>query len=1282
MDIRRSESDGLQSLADLASKTPDAELEAMLIQVDLTAWQDVIQYLRHLGMKERTNLLKLNISFKNNIRITLEGTGIIKDYCRENRIGEDMPFKAMRKEHLQGVGAEPVVLEHYGVRTKLKRETALDNSDAEVLDMLKRWDSLDKHFRLIQRFEFDAPGDIPLRFDISHVRENEKSGRRSVRTLQESRCMTAPAKYEVEVELTRVDNPDASVRHLVRGISWLLQGRQRSYVLVSSGGVQSVRTDIQRIFSSSSAASASATRGAHAPFRYPAPQPATLERHHLLQGQGHDVGVPQLTTFPGGYNVTDKADGLRAMLYVAQNGRLFLVDAGGRVYATGKEVASTNAGTVLDGEWIRRNRAGAQVSAYYAFDILAAAKGDTRVAALPFAIAGEMMGTRADRGTRRAALADAVRALAGAVQKVRGVPANQNLQVGMKTFRVSGTGVDSLSIFRDCAAATLSDAKAAPYTTDGLIFTPNSPGLPLGRGTWHQQLKWKPAHENTIDFLVLVDSERDAEGAPTGVDATKTMYREDSAQTVRYKTLRLFVGSNQDVAFKDPRRTIVSGDALPSENAGPGPGAGAGADWRATEFRPMEPRDSMAAICYVEVADAALGSSVGDMNGIRAKSGDVLQSDMIVEMSYHPERSPGWRWMPVRVRHDKTERWHNKNTSGTMNADWVADSIWSNIHNPVTEAAVTTGIVEGCVAPRAATMGVRKSRGRDLVKLQCMMNFQNDCVKRLLFSPAGTGSTVFDMACGAADDLSRWLSIGVASAVGIDTHADRINDPAFGAYRRLLDKTIVLQERMPIVRFAVADPAQPLSSAGASPEDQEILVAREFDMVRMDRVADMFQTADTLSTFLSNLSHSVRMGGFVAGFNLDGDAVARLLVTHPTVSGKDGSVAVWSISKQYDAGSNIEGTGFAINIEMETSQTQTEYLVSWSYFQSRMASAGFTLLTADDTKPLGLPASSQMFSETLKYAEAIGQTYPMSDAFKQLSFLHRWWIFKRTGDVISTSTPIPAVAPTPAKTKRDGVVATPVVATPVAPTKTKKSKKVTEGPQLEIEETTPTPTPTPTPSIVATPVAVAASASTKKSKKGTAAIPHDPRPFILNGAIYHDPEERLGAEFADWPHYMSTSALTEINDVNPTGSGGASSTPLTYPSLDAAFASEKYQKATNKPELGAAMFGVKGTLHQTFVTKRAAATTDDERKKLIGEEAATIRMHSSKNKMKALGAIFRPEAWDHQKPDVFSEYIRKRYLYDVRFHDMVDAIKARGGTVELVEGADADLLAAYQTIMR
>ena len=1196
-------------------------------------------------MRENPQIVKLNICLSNNIRFTLEGAGVIQAYCRDNRIS-DKPFTAMLKESI--ADATPVDLGSYSAKAKLKREIPLAATDERVKDAIKQWNSLGKHFRNIQRFEFVAPGGLPLRFDVSIVRENAG---RPARTFQEARVTTQPPRYEAEVELTaKRDGTDAdkAAGHIIRGLSWLLQGRQRSFVLVSQQASDYVLANLGSIFhtggsggnSSSSAASSNRSRR---PFRFPGPQPATLERAHMAP----DGTGPNLLTMPGGYNVTDKADGLRCLLYVSENGRIFLVDGGGRVYGTGKQTDPILGGVVLDGEWIRRNKKGAVVSYYYAFDIMTGPGGDTRVAGLPFMVAGALLGSVASGSTRQATMAQVIGKLGSASQMVRGVPASQDLQIAMKTFR---TAV-GLGLFRDAASAVLEDAKMASYNTDGLIFTPNADPLPIGRGTWSAQLKWKPPHENTIDFLVLVDRERDKTGAPTAADAISSKYREDSGQTVRHKTLRLFVGSNKDAAFSDPRTTVLSGAPLPrSLDEG---------EWQAVEFRPLEPRDPMAAICYVAIgegasdpAGATAAATALDTNTdvIRAtRTGDILQSDMIVEMAYHPERSPGWRWEPVRVRHDKTERWLAQQSSGgrkggTMNAGWVANSIWASIHNPVTEEAVRTGTIVQCAAPAAilATAGGgggRRVAHRDLMKVQCMQNFQDAVKRQMLRSTVQTGNTLADLAMGRADDLNKWISSNVSYVFGCDVAANSINDPDTGGYRKVLDKMIALgsRESVPPMTFVVADAARILKTgeAGLSGEDQGLLrsefagrAAGGFDVVScMFALHYMFRDAPTLLGFLNNLADLVKVGGYFVGCGPDGDSVARLLVADKTVVGRDGHSDTWSLTKNYgDVGPVVPPTelGLGLSVDLDfisAGETRTEYLVSWPYLQERLAECGLEL---DRTG---------MFSEIWGSLDGAGERYAMTDSLRQLSFMNRWFVFRRTAD----RRPAP-----------------PSASVSVAPPALTEQKAAT----VAVSEV-------PSNSSVAPQEAVIEFGEVEGGEVAGEAV--EVPPFYVNPASAgNDP--RLGPELADWPRYLSF-----VTQVMPNGLGDLGDSAIKYPSMEAAIASAKYQKASKRPELGPQLFRVEGVIHQKFEKDREAANGDAAliRKANDGEAAAT-RVAAGKGKMNSgYSAAWNPEAWEAQKVELYKAYLAERVKVDERFRVILAAIKGQEGVISyVVDGVD------------
>jgi hypothetical protein len=1274
MDLRRSDLDGLNRLAALWKGTPGAEFEAMLSDMDLTGWQDVIGYLRALGMREAPKTIRMNICLSNDIRITLEGSGVIQAYCRDNTI-QGKPFTAMLKEAI--ADAEPVVLGNYGVKAKLKREIPLAADDERVKEVIARWPSLGKHFRVIQRYEFVAAGGLPLRFDVSLVRENAG---RPARTFQEARVTTAMPKYEVEVELTAdraVVAEDKAVAHVVRGLSWLLQGRQRSYVLVGEQTAAAVRADLMGIFGLRGANGGNRNRnrgGAEPPFRFPGPQPTTLERKNIAPVP--TPGVPHLRTKSGGYNATDKADGLRCLLFVFKDKRIYLADMGGRVYATGKQISDDDmVGVVLDGEWIRKLRNGSTVSRFYAFDILAGKRGDTGIATQPFTVAGAIPGSTAVAGTRLAIMTDVVAELGSATQIVRGVPASHTLQITTKRFRSVPEGD---AIFTSACAGILGDAATSEYHTDGIILTPNAEPLPLGGGTWAEQFKWKPAAENTIDFLVVVDVDRDKSGKPISMaEKIGTKYRDDTGATVRYKTLRLFVGSSRDAAFQNPRMTVLGGEPLPTSLES--------GEWREVEFRPTDPYDPMAGICYCAIdagatdpagaAPAAQTLESGD--AIFARSGDVIQSNMIVEMAYDPTAAPGWRWSPLRVRHDKTERWLAQQRSGgrrggTMNADWVANSIWNSIHNPITPEAIRTGIVEYCPAPQtqvARGVGYRMP-ARDLVKVQCMANFHNEFIKQnlLLKRTLSGGGKLCDIGMGAGEDMNLWITAGASYVLGCDVAASALNDPETGAYRRLLDKMIAMggRDRVPPMVFAQADAARRLMTGEAALGDTDRALlqsqfgtggpaAEGFDLTSCTFVAPaFFRDENTLAGFLENLADTVRVGGHFVGCCMDGDAIARMFAGSgdATVVGKDGAVQAWAITRRYGAGigSSVPpsalGLGLAVDVDfISGGTTRTEYLVSWPYFQSRLAECGLELLTAEECAAMGLPASTQMFRETWEAASVAGETYAMTGAMQRYSDLHRWWVMRRRVD----RRPEPPAVGAPAPAVVEGAAV--------------PGPAVVELAALEAAANAAAIRP------LAGPEAAANAAA--KPPAPAAAEPVESREYLVRWENA-EPDQRLGAEYMDWPRYLTLETPFETEDLtDPT---------VKYPSVFAAVLAARFQRAMDPADKAATLaktfFSTTGKIHTAFEASRARAAKTGasaaELAKTILDEKNTMMIAVGKAKLKAEGLTFKADEWNAVKEGIYRAYLRQRFERDDRFREAVEAIQAKGGVILYANGKEAE----------
>jgi hypothetical protein len=171
----------------------------------------------------------------------------------------------------------------------------------------------------------------------------------------------------------------------------------------------------------------------------------------------------------------------------------------------------------------------------------------------------------------------------------------------------------------------------------------------------------------------------------------------------------------------------------------------------------------------------------------------------------------------------------------------------------------------------------------------------------------------------------------------------------------------------------------------------------------------------------------------------------------------------------------------------------------------------------------------------------------------------------------------------------------------------------------------------------------------------------DLRPFIVNASA-KVPDMRLGADLSDWQRYLSLGIQTELSDINDAS--------VKYPSVEAAIASAKFQRATDKPELGAQLFRVEGAIHQKFARDRAKGGSTEVMNTLTDNEVASIRVASSKNKMKAYKAEFNQAAWDATKEEIYLGYLRQRRDTDAKFRAILVAIREKGGEILFANGTE------------
>jgi hypothetical protein len=1304
MELYPAEVDSLKKLIEEWYLHDERELEATFsgkTASETTTFLNVAQRLEAKGFRALPQEDRLNIITPDQVRFTITGMGNIENYCREESL-DGIDFEAMIKDR---AGVESNVdLKEYNVRVKARREIKLAATDPIVTQILGRWPEQRKAFRILRRWTFmdDAGG---VRYDLSMVRSSAKDARGGflwAKTFKERDITRSMASYELEVELLRPTETSqdpaeiaaAQAKHmkdLIRGVGEVLRGINKHSLLIRNSTALKVLEGYKDLVKTD---------------RFRGVAPITM----LVENMTKAV-KPKTPNIRTGYNVTDKADGLRMMGYVDARGELFMIDMSLNIYRTGL-VRGALAHSLVDGEFVTSDKEGNPLQQFLLFDCyIAPDKQD--VTERPFCAAPT--GTEAQKrdGSRYGALMNWVdrwnEGEGPQIVRTAGVTEKNKIQVTAKNF-IFATGDN---IFPACAR-TLDSAKI--YHTDGLILTPNAMGLPQKPGVkFAEQLKWKPSSENTVDFLALFDKDPD-----TQLDMIYSGTKGGMAggETVQYKTLHLYVGSDLDPAYEDPRGTVLFEQPLPGQRQ---PGKGRRREYKPVLFNPVELPDTMANTCYLKVEEEGLEEDV-----VRCENGDPIEDKSIVEMRYDPKQEPGWRWIPMRIRYDKTERFQRGELGRTLNKDESAEGVWNSIHEPVTAYMIRTGMEAPSAAELAELGGAveklasgeiakvyyaRKEEKKDLMIVKGLREFHRRYVKEKILLGRGLrggGKTLADLACGQGGDLWTWVDFNASFVFGTDIAGNGIRDPQDGAYRRYMNAIVKYNgyDNVPRMIFTIGSSAKNLATgeAGATPEESNMMrsvlgrvapdgpvppFVQKFGAGRLARGADcvaimfaihyFFENEMSLAGFMRNVNDTLAVGGLFIGCCFDGQKVFDALRMTPkdgsrTGVAEDGS-EVWRITKRYDAvdlTNTTDSLGLPIDVKFISIGTeQREFLVSFDLLKAEMAKIGCELLNEKELKELDLTHSTQMFEDTFAAAKKKGEKFDMIPVVKEYSFFNRWFIFKRRRggmledeeaeaeaedeavqeELTGTSPSALGALGIPSLSGRVNGATPPAPAPAAAPVKKTLAEQAAE--------------------------ARAKALATAAAKKGATAVAGEgegagaPLRTIPAAAskksytltqlfqFYTDASQadKLKLKDPDAARWLAPSAPFAIKDTDGTE----------YPSVEHYLAAKKYELASNKPELGKELFARTGTIHQEFLRQRATesaqgarALTAEREHDLLKAERKKVQDESAPATFKKYRATFDDTAWFTVKDKELEKALTYRWENDARLRRIVEAAKAKG----------------------
>lgn len=946
MKIYKSEFDILSGFVQQAKERDDIELELVFQNVNINSYQRMKTYLNQdsfelLGTEK---MLRIFPTSSKNVRITVEGEEAIQYYCSKNKLARDT-FLIETKTRL---GKHDFTDLH--TRVNMKREI---QTDYAISKLAKEG----KYYRLIERMSYQSADGL-FRFDISCIRTN--IGRKPATSFLRSNILSSPKLYEIEVEMM---SNEASSKELITKMMKYIS----HYNFVISEFRHVLREKEEQVVMEKYLSLIGTTNPR---FFWIGPKPVSLEHQHIQKET-----QPNLLQ---GYCATEKADGLRCLIYVDDVGSCYAITMNGKVYSLKYSTEDTKfRNSILDAEYVFQDKEGNRLEYFGIFDIYY--KNGENIMSLPF--------VSREKETRS-------RIKEFSSFRFR----SKQIQVNPKTFLVPPKNDDIWKVSNELIRRM--DNGTFPYYTDGLIYQPmdlvvggtfESNEVPANTGkTWSSVFKWKPPEDNSIDFLVKLDKRKYSKNV------------DPSSGDIRHiATCGLFVSG-----FKENICELMYKEQITS-NMGEIP------------FQPPNPplKDSAIMKLFVEHPTSYP----------KTLEGDSIENNTVVECRYDITKPVGFRWIPMRIRYDKTAAYkssHKDRKTLSMNFTDTANSIWELTHNPITKDMITSGIFhisddELLNSNVQAGNYYNREGSRQESRMITLQRFHNDVIKRdmMIQKYVQKGNSLLDLACGKGGDLYKWIHSGVDWVLGVDINHDNIHNGKDGICSRYINIRNKRRGNIPNMAFVVCDSAKPIKELRSYENEFDRTIINTvfhgensrysllqkmknkgeegFDVIEMMfAIHYLMKDKQTLDSFMDNVVENIRPGGIFMFNSLNGKRVHEFMKSREFYRARLESDPVskpslWEIRKQYTV-ENPKNTlpddetclGKKISVYVESiNNVFEEYLVNYEYLETYLREKGFEKVEQRDF-------------EDIHVADYL-QKYPMTRFEREYSYLHSFAVYRK-----------------------------------------------------------------------------------------------------------------------------------------------------------------------------------------------------------------------------------------------------------------------------------------------
>jgi len=999
---------------------------------------------------------KIGKTKTSNIRAEIVGSHMIQEYCKSNSLQTliNMASTTFNKikftQKASAIAKDGSVIrkfdmEDFNFRVAYQTEQDYNIQSPLAKNIISKWTDSKKLFRNMNRVRL-YHDEFPIFADLSIVKMSKKIKHVPIPeyNIQDAGVFSNPEQYEIELEIdnnrvgpgTEFNTVPKLMAAIKQCIRIVLSGLQGTKYPVSYNECATVLQHYMVLVHGPSHDPTKRIR----PSNFIGPGSMTLQIENIVP-MDEGSTVPNIRNH---YTVTDKADGERKLLYISDQGRVYLIDTNMNVIFTGTKTGEkTIYNSLLDGEHIKTDKQGNIINLYAAFDIYYVNGVSTREFIFYKEEEEVELGEEEEKKEKKPIKTrlPLLRRLIDIMQPETVLEIDESgkkpvtdFSVRCKAFEISS---DKTTIF-EASSAILSRWKDGlfEYNTDGLIFTPanmavgasrpGGPAGPLFKSTWEDSFKWKPPEFNTIDFLVSIKKDK------TGKDEVHHIFEEgrnlQNMQEVRqYKTIVLRCGFDERKhGYINPFQDILN-DNLPAPKDIDNEDT-----YKPVPFQPTNPFDPTACFCNIELKED------GSKLFMTTEEGEYFEEHMIVEFKYDSQRADGWKWIPLRVRYDKTAELR-ANQKNYGNAYHVANNNWHSIHHPITEEMITTG---QNIPEVEMSEDVYYKRSNEETSTRGLRDFHNLFVKRsLILGVAHRGDTLIDFAVGKAGDLSKWIYAKLRFVFGIDISRDNIYNQLDGACARFLNSRKKYNENdMPRALFITGNSSLNLRSGiacftekdkqitsavfGEGPKDATLLGKggyRQYGVGQSGFTISscqfalhyFFENRMTFYNFIRNISECTKVDGYFIGTCYDGRTVFDTLQQQQngeSISIFKGERKIYELTKRYDQTGFPDddlSLGYAVDVYQESiNQTFREFLVNFTYFTRIMEDYGFVIVDKDVANRMKLPNGTGMFSDLFTFMENelrrnpnkradYGTAYLMSSEEKRISFMNRYFVFQK-----------------------------------------------------------------------------------------------------------------------------------------------------------------------------------------------------------------------------------------------------------------------------------------------